>query len=280
MTDFNSTVLKSADQIIVEESHRRGRIVVERFRWAVRPIYLRRFGRIQHLASCTLLRVGDVPLIITAAHVIDKHSHEVELLIGGRNEIVQLEGRFQSTTLPDDDRAKDHHDFSVARISDSLLPDLGEDSLILEDAVSLGRVVDKPRVYHCVGFTNSRNKDIRAREAKCKLWTFYLHSKSREHIAESWYNDREHLFLAFDRRHTRNPSTGAINNTINPQGSSGGAVFSLGDFDSPEGLRPMAVWEPRLVGIIIEKSAQNTSIVAVRINVVLAAALRVGILPK
>jgi hypothetical protein len=172
MTDFNSTVLKSADQIIVEESHRRGRIVVERFRWAVRPIYLRRFGRIQHLASCTLLRVGDVPLIITAAHVIDKHSHEVELLIGGRNEIVQLEGRFQSTTLPDDDRAKDHHDFSVARISDSLLPDLGEDSLILEDAVSLGRVVDKPRVYHCVGFTNSRNKDIRAREAKCKLWTF------------------------------------------------------------------------------------------------------------
>ena len=267
----------------MEEATRRGKSAVERFRWAIRPIYaLLPRDQVEHIATCTLLNIDRVRLLVTAAHVIDQHSKNSSLLIGGRDRIVNLEAEFQKTKAPEDSQDADHFDFAFAPVTDEMAAKLGAVEYIPESAISLGRRAERRYFYHCVGFPNSKNKDIfpGSQLAKTKLWPYTSYGKLSEEITESWYDPEAHLFIDFSQRHSRDAATGKIVNSIKPRGASGGPVFFVSAFSDPEELRPGREANTPLEGIMIERNTKNAAVVAVKINLVLAAAREIGLLPR
>jgi hypothetical protein len=178
-------LILSNDEMIRSEAHRRAQAVGDQFREAIRPIYRAerssaRRDMPSHVGTCILFRVGDIKLIATAAHIIDQHA-KADLLVGGEKAPVPLTGMFSGTDAPNGVRNLDQHDFSVSPVSDELAADLGNISYIGTEFISKGRRLDRKKsMYFCVGYPNSKNKDMHAtkRDVKAKMWMHVSPGKS------------------------------------------------------------------------------------------------------
>ena len=282
--DQLGSIIKTSGQIGMEEATRRGKSAVERFRWAIRPIYaLLPRDQVEHIATCTLLNIDRVRLLVTAAHVIDQHSKNSSLLIGGRDRIVNLEAEFQKIKAPEDSQDADHFDFAFAPVTDEMAAKLGAVEYIPESAISLGRRAERRYFYHCVGFPNSKNKDIfpakvsspRRNSGPTRPMASY-----RKRSPKAGTTPRPISSSISAKDHSRDAATGKIVNSIKPRGASGGPVFFVSAFSDPEELRPGRRGEHAFGGHYDRTQHQDAAVVAVKINLVLAAAREIGLLPR
>ena len=265
------------DTFLRDIGHRRGREVIDRFRRAIRPIYRphsKRKKLYEHVGTSTLFKVNSVPLIVTAAHVIDHHKYDGDLWIGAEKTLVPLQGSFSSTKRPGGDRDLDNYDFSVSRVSSELLTELGDATFIDANFVSKGRRGEGAKaLYACIGYPNSRNKDMHAarREMSAAL---FMHTgigyTDRNNLGAlaSRYSDAN-FFIEIGKHVT--DIHGAKRNPVSLQGMSGGPVFHLGDRENYNTMRDSHDFRPLLEGIIIERPADANVIVAISIGTIVQA---------
>lgn len=261
------------DDLALPEVHRRAQLVIARFRDAIRPIY--RSGRgtaPEHIGSCTLIRVGNTRLIVTAAHIIDQR--ERELWVAGMRKLTPLVGMFSGTWAPGNDRGLDKFDFSVSSVDEELSEGLGNVSYIPSELFSKGRRQDKQRaMYACIGFPNSQNQ-VR-REVSVRMWSHTGPGSSTHEGLGSWaLHTPAHLFVKFDK-YAKTPE-GTKRSSTEPRGISGGPVFYLGDFGDPETYRAAANFQPMLEGIVIERHRRAKVLVAIKITAIIEAIRRAG----
>src|SRR6266700_1027810 len=86
-----------------------------------------------------------------------------------------------------------------------------------------------------------------------------------------WAEDTtDHLFVDIPKKHARNVQGQTIN-AVHPKGSSGGPVFYMGDFASPDMYAPDKECRPMLEAIIVERHSEARALVAVLIGTVVKA---------
>jgi hypothetical protein len=73
---------------------------------------------------------------------------------------------------------------------------------------------------------------------------------------------------------------GAKRRSTHPQGTSGGPVFYIGDFDNLETYRAGANFQPMFEAIIIRKPTEGPVLVAVRVGAIIGALKHKGLLPE
>jgi hypothetical protein len=259
-------------QMVRDQAHIRAQAVLEQFRGAIRPLYApsRRKGMPSHIGTCTLVQVGDVKLIVTAAHIIDDH-RDTGLLLGGNCGLIVLDGAFSSTTAPGGDRSQDHFDFSVCKVSGDIEKSLGNATYILSEFFSRGRRQDrKHAMYVCAGYPNSQNKEMSAtrREVSVRLW---MHTSTGR-------SANGHLLVDFPK-YAENLD-GTKRTSTHPRGTSGGPVLYLGDFGDPETYRVDSSFQPMLEGIVVEKPIAGRELKAVKIAVIINALQQAGLLSR
>jgi hypothetical protein len=267
-------VVRSVDDSIRERANDCAGRVMEQFGRAILPIYLsdRRFRT--HVGTCTLVRIDGKQLLVTAAHVFDKRKIG-QLWVGGEDSLVPLTGKFMETKAPDGERKKDHYDFAAIEVGLELARQLGDVTYIGPDSISNNRRQPEKKVlYLCVGYPNSKNKDIHAtkREINAGLLNHIAPGHLKHDGVGSWAKTTaDHLFIDIPKRHAKNVGGQRIN-AVQPTGISGGAVFYMGDFADYESYSPRSSVRPMLESIIIERYTEARVLVSVLIATIVKAA--------
>ena len=270
----------SSEQMIRNVAHRRGQVALEQFRNAIRPIYRSTEGVLPvHVGTCTLIRVGETKLCITAAHIIDQHE-VVELWVGGQKGLTPLTGVFSGTSA-DGDRDQDKYDFSVSPVGDEFAEGLGNVAYIEPEFICKGQRQDSNHaMYTCIGYPNSQNKDMHAtrREINVRMWMHTSKGRSTHDKLGPWAaNTTAHLFIDFGK-YAENVD-GSKRSSTHPRGTSGGPVFYLGDFSDPDTYRIDGTFQPMFEGIVIKRSVEGNALIAVKIVSILHALSDAGLLP-
>lgn len=277
LTDVN--VILTLPDVIRETADRFLNDVSSTFRKSIRPVYrVSRAREIpEQIGTCTLLEIGCRRLIVTAAHVAD-HQAQGSLYIGGERLLVELTDRMFQTPAPDGDRDNDYLDFAICNASADLLGKLGDISFVTPDLfANCSYPPSADRLYVCLGFPNSKNKDIHVgtQSVKTTLWRYCSYAVAPPPIAGYPTSDEHHLFIDFNKKRARN-AAGGIVITIWPQGASGGPIFEIGDFSDRAIVFPDCVCRPKLAGILIQKPKLADAIMCVRLQVVVGALRRNG----
>jgi hypothetical protein len=252
----------------------RGRAIVDRFGGAVRSIYRRSSRRrtlFEHVGTCTFLRIDSIPLLVTAAHVIDVGKADGSLWIAAQKTIVPLQGSFTGTESPQGHRSVDRYDFAVSAVTDRFLDKLEDVTFIDSEFVCKDRRSASERaLYICLGYPNSKNNDMHVgrREMSSQLCT---HSAAG-HMdpdkigkASSRYHEAN-LFVEVDKQVF--DAEGAKTGPVSVRGMSGGPVFCIGELGDYDSLRQKHEFRARLEGIIIEKPRDANVIVAITTSVI------------
>jgi len=128
-----------------------------RYRHAILPIYgSTERGTPVHIGSGVLLKLPEGHCLVTAAHVIDQNKKTTLYTGVSRTEELLLE--FAITTPANEDRARDHYDFALARLPGSLVSRLEGATFIKETEISRSVGTPVGRAYTCLGFPNSKTK--------------------------------------------------------------------------------------------------------------------------
>lgn len=265
--------IQTLSDVIRETADRFVNEVADRFRASIRAIYRvdRRRDVPEHVGTCTLLEVGAERILVTAAHVAD-HNTETSLYVAGSKDLVEVKDQLFATEAPGGNREDDFLDFAVCRLSAATIKAMGDVAFIPAALVAEhGYPPSANRLYACLGFPNSKNKEIHAgsRSVKTVLWKYSSYAVAPPVLSGYPPTDQYHLFIDFDKKHARDAS-GHVVNTIRPQGASGGPVFDIGDFADKSIVFPDCVCHPRLAAIIIRKPMKARVLMTVRIQTVLA----------
>ena len=257
--------------------HQRTNLATSQFRGAIRPIYRESRQTFTHVGSCTLVEFGGSRWIVTAAHVIDQHI--ANLSVGGSKNLVPLEGDFHGTAAPGGIRDDDKFDFSAAVVTDRMAEDLGDVRYIGEEFISKGRRTDEGRpMYTCVGYPNSRNKDIHAanRHVGVRLFSHTSFGYSKWPQLTQWAEGTEaHMFVEYGKYGAT--ALGDKRNAKNPKGASGGPVFYIGQFGELDTYRHDANYQPMLEAIIIRLPPNGGALVSVKMAVIIDAMKKAGL---
>jgi len=236
---------------------------------AVRPIYRStKNGQPEHIATCTLLEIGQGKYLITAAHVVDENEH-ASLYVGGASELVEINGSFWTTQKPDNDRQKDAYDFAVCKIPLKMISELGDVQYIKETWLADDRTIAAGRSYLALGYPCSKNRklDARAHSVKPTTWKYTSIVKKDHELAEVLgVSGNEHFFLTYDRKHSKD-AEGRIVNPVDAHGLSGGPLIDMGHVAA--NLDPQKKREGRLAGLLIECRPIHKAIVSVKVGLVL-----------
>jgi hypothetical protein len=247
--------------------------VSDQFGGAVRPVYGSDDRKLAtHIGSATLLKVGGTPLIVTAAHVVDENEHTA-LYVAGEKHLVPIEASFEITGRPPGDRKEDRYDFAVAKLSSAMCSELGDVGYVADCDLLLHDAPTSGYLYVVLGYPNSKNKKIdhASKVARSELWKYAgLAGPVQDLQTKLKVSGKDHLFIGFDRKHSR-AEDGTVVNSISPRGISGGAVFDAGNLADPDNLRPGVHMRRRLAAIVIEYHPEHNRIVATRVRVILGA---------
>lgn len=255
------------DDLALPEVHRRTQLVIAQFRDAIRPIYrARRGGMPVHVGSCTLIRVGDTRLIVTAAHIIDQQ--ERELWVAGMQRLPPLTRMFSGTVAPGNDRGLDRFDFSVSPVDEELA-----DGLATSRRSTSARVAGKIESGRCTPASASRILRTRS-GAKSRCGCGHILARDPRQRARGRGRSTAHLFIKFDK-YAKTPE-GIQRSSTEPRGVSGGPVFYLGDFGDPETYRAGADFQPMLEGIVIERRRRAKVLIAVKVAAIIETMRRAG----
>jgi hypothetical protein len=217
---------------------------------------------------------------VTAAHVLDKRKYG-QLSVGGESVLVPLEGKCMESLAPNNDRDQDHFDIAVIGVGEQFAARLGEVTYIGPESVSSNRRNAEKRVlYLCVGYPNSKNKDLHAtqREMSAEFWNHIAPGHlTHDGIGEWAKTTSDHLFIDVPKKHAVNVHGQKIN-AVHPKGASGGPVFYIGDFADYDNYSADKECRPMLEAIIIERKVEARTLITVQIRAVIKAAKSAGIL--
>jgi hypothetical protein len=273
-------LIKSVDDAIRERADEFARRAMTKFYKAILPIYAVVRKSHTHLGTCTLIQIAEQRFLVTAAHVLDEHK-KAELWVGGMRHLVRLTGRFVDSISPGGLRKQDHHDIAILQIHEALAQALGDVIYISPELMSKNRRQSEKKVlYLCIGYPNSKNKNVHAtrREVDVEFWNHIGPGRlTNESLGEWAKKTTDHLFIDVPKKHAKNADGEKIN-AVHPKGTSGGAVFYVGDFSDVSTFSSDKECRPMLEGIIIEGHLNERVLVAVQIGVVVQAARDSGLL--
>ncbi len=262
--------IKSIEEVVLERTNECVDAATKKFSGAIRPIYgSNEQGRPDHIGSCVLLMIDNVPVLLTAAHVLDHNVHST-LYVGG-NSLIQIEGDFLATTKPEGERAKDHFDFAARKLQKETVCALGDVTYITERDILPSTDDTTGHVYLALGYPNTKNRKLNAaaRYVCPQLWKYSSTHKPNQPLAvKLGALSDSHYFLGFDKKHSKDTS-GNVINSIDPKGISGGALIDLGNLAHPANLSGSTLCGGLLAGLLIEFHASHSTIVATRLQTIL-----------
>jgi hypothetical protein len=246
------------------------------FRASVRPVYRNNNAEPLpvHIGTCLLLSIDGIPVIATAAHILDQVSKHTLYVAGppGTNPVKPvpvLGGSAAVTLAPDGNRDLDHFDIAMWRPLPGSVDALGNVHFIRESQISRDSEQTENRLYTALGYPVSRNKkaiDHAAKKIDTHISMYTANVEPMPALAEKLgVSISTHLFQSFKKSSFTND--GERVNTFGPRGLSGGAFLDLGEFTSPESYErdPNAL----LSGMVIEYHREHDALVAVKIGVVI-----------
>jgi hypothetical protein len=266
-------VVISVDDAIRERADMCANRVMMQFGSAILPIYASCGKFYKHIGTCTAIVIDEQQFLVTAGHVLDENKNG-QLWVGGYAALVPLCGRYIETLPPGGVRKQDHHDFAVIEVNEKFADQLGDILYIGEESISKNRRrAEKKVLYLCVGYPNSKNKELHAtrREVNANFWNHVAPGHFTHDEIGPWAKTTtDHLFIDLPKKHARN-TEGQIINAVHPRGSSGGPVFYIGDFADYDTYAVDKECRPMLEAIIIEGYVNHRVLVATQIRSVVEA---------
>ncbi len=247
------------------------------FRPSVRPVYRNSESnpRPEQVGSCLLLNIDGVPIVVTAAHIIDQRTEYTLYIAGGlRTSPVPIRGGvIASTPKFEEGRTSDHFDTAMWIPPDQAVDNLGTVTFLDSSRILRIRKPSAGRLYTALGYPVSRNKKAidhakRSISTRVSMYTGRV-DEMPELAANLRVTGRDHLFLRFEKRSFT--GDGTCENTFGPIGLSGGALLDLGDFTSTEAYARDPTGSALLAGMVIECHWEHHALVAVRIDAVMDA---------
>jgi hypothetical protein len=226
----------------------------------------------EHIGSCILLDIDGMPVVATAAHIVDDITKGATLFVAGpaRPQLVPIVGgNIKTTSPPRGDRGLDHSDSAFWRIPEGAVEDLGAANFLGPSRLAHNRSPLERRYYTALGYAVSRNEDGVDHVQRSITITPSMHTSnavSEPALARKLRSsDDEHIFVRFAKQ--AQDADGATVDTFYPEGFSGGALLDLGDFTSPAIYTGSARHKARLAGMIIEYHEKKyRALVAVKIG--------------
>jgi hypothetical protein len=263
--------IKSIPEALLERIDECVNKVTKDFSDSVRPIYgSNDQGRPVHIGSCVLLMLGEAPVLLTAAHLLDESSRST-LYIGGEKSLVQLDGDFFTSSKPGGSRANDHYDFAAHKLSSQAVSELGAVKYVQQKESSSNKDDTVGHVFLLLGYPNTKNRVIGTKEncVRPQLWKYWsTHKPSPSLTSKLKISGNEHYFIDFNKKQSSD-ALGAVVNSISPRGVSGGALVDMGNIASLSKLDASAHCQGHLAGLAIEFHASYCAIVATHIQVIL-----------
>jgi hypothetical protein len=121
--------------------------------------------------------------------------------------------------------------------------------------------------YVALGYPNSRNKklDYLNKRVLPVAWKYSSMVKPNAELAGTLgISGQDHLFLDFDRPHSKD-ADGHVVNSVRVRGASGGALIDMGVIARADNIERGAKCDGRLAGILIEQPPSHKAIVALKI---------------
>ena len=261
-------MIKTIPEIVRERIAEGSEAALERFRSAVRPIYgSTQSGVPEHIGTALLLDLPEGRCLLTAAHVID-WNETTTLYIGG-DDLEKLEFEASVTQAPEGNRGKDHADFAIARLGETLLAKLSGAKFISETEISRSVAKTEGRMYTCLGYPNSKNKinTYRGTNVTPKLGIYTSLGRPASSLPKL-ATESDHILVDFDAKYSRDESGAKVSSIALP-GFSGGAIIDLGQLSDPASLD--SEFDPKLAALLIEGHSAQKVILGTRITRILSA---------
>lgn len=132
------------------------------FRASVRPVYRNSESnpRPEHIGSCLLLKIDGVPIVVTAAHIMDQRTEYTLYIAGlpGTRPVPVLGGVTASALKREEGRTSDHFDTAMWIPPDQAVKRLGAVTFLNNSRISPIRKPSSGRLYTALGYPVSRNK--------------------------------------------------------------------------------------------------------------------------
>lgn len=227
--------------------------------------------RPEHVGSCILLNVDGLPILSTAAHVLDNLTAGWTLYVGGHGETSPVRvrgGVIGATPKPGGNRDRDHYDCGFWRIPDDAVQELGAVEFVDASRLSDNREDVTRHYYMGMGYRLKRNRS--AIDHKSKKISNYLSGYSGSVSAmpklaqKLGVSGAEHMFMALPK-YGQDDEDRRVN-TFGPVGFSGGPLLDLGDFTVEEAYAPEAVHRATLSAMMIAHYKRSRAMGAVKIG--------------
>jgi hypothetical protein len=264
--------IKTTKEIIAEVLHERIAAAYTRFQGAIRPIYRARSdGHPEKIASCFFIAYGDKYYLATAAHVIDDYKFS-ELHVAVGKGLKRLEGVAIVSTAPHGRRDLDRYDFALVEIDRDKDEEFKKITFIRRNEFCLAGTIPLGHAYMAVGYPNSKNKKVDRvrRQVRPSVWQYAGTAATDDKFARKLgITGKDHLFIGFDHRRSRDKS-GEIVNTLKPVGMSGGPLIDLKIIADLNSLNDPSNVQYCVAGLLTEIHKSDKRMVAVKIATVLA----------
>lgn len=263
-------IVKSMGEFVRERMNECTNAGAQQFISSIRPIYgSSENGNPIHIGTCLLMEIENHKYLLTAAHVIDENEYS-SLYVGGKSEVILIEGDFHCTMRPEDGRDNDHYDFAWLQLSDQLIEKIGNACFAQETQLSYYNGQPEGRLYLALGYPNTKNKKINTPKKSIK--PYYMKHASTVNQNEVLrrklgVSGKDHLFLEYNSKHSKDEE-GKIVNSIVPRGISGGALIDMGNIANPDSYIPNAPCSGQIAGMLIENHKDCKAMSAVKIGVI------------
>jgi hypothetical protein len=209
------------------------------------------------VGSGTLLDIGDLSFLVTAAHVLDENANTTLYLPG--NPLVSMEGRAVKTQAPLENRKSDTIDLAIVRIDRGLIDRVVNVSTISIDQIDPTDTPQPLTSYGFVGYPSSQNKPKPKRQLRLSSYILGVLPMAPERYADVGAHPSLHFAGNFDRSQVMNRNSQRVT-APNPEGMSGGGVWRLGTYADIEHDRAI----PKLIAVGIEHHADRKLLLGVR----------------
>jgi Trypsin-like peptidase domain len=233
-----------------------------RFEQCMCPLWILERGVPELIGTGTLLKIEAHTFLITAAHVIDSAWNQ-PLLIGGLTGLKQIGGHGKSTQPASGLRKDDRNDTAVIVLDQETTSHV--ETAYAPLPIQYADVNDfflPQKPYAFFGFP--------WRKGGKKSFGFQAMSVSESDYISLGLSILQHIVVEFDLKHAIESNDRHRRELVapNPQGMSGGPVWSFVSVDS-DGQQ---ILTRRLAGIAIEYISDRKMLVGIRINVALECA--------
>jgi hypothetical protein len=268
-------VIETIDALASKLLRTRSKEAQQDFRPSVRPMYRNSDDHLrpEHVGSCLLLNVDDMPIMATAAHILDNLKAGWTLYVGGQGDGPATRiraGDIGATPAPNGDRSLDHFDTGFWRMPDEAVRELGDVKFIDASRLSDNRQDVSRRYYMVMGYRLKRNRS--AIDHKAKLISNHLSQFSGSVAAmpklaeELNVTGKEHLFMPLPK--FGEDDDGRRINAFGPVGFSGGPLLDLGDFTLMEAFAPGYAHRATLCGMMTAYYPRHRAMSSLKIGLV------------